>query len=273
MTARAILVVALTTLACSTTGSRQMKRCSEMALPSLPDVRIVSVSVETDGAPHCKVTGVIGTETNFELLLPEKWNGKFVMGGGGGFVGRVVNTAMAFAPLQNGYATVGTDTGHRGSPLDASWALNNLERVVSFGHQAVHRTAVTAKGAHCEPLRSEHRAKPLLRLLARRWTSAHGGTALPRGLRRHRRWRPGLQLDRASWEAATPGSTRRCTRTRVTSRSPRVTPEALETHRQSRHGAMRSSRWTRGRRSQQSPSVRFRRRRAHVAVPGRQAHA
>ena len=29
--------------------------------------------------------------------------------------------------------------------LDASWALNNLERVVSFGHQAVHRTAVTAK--------------------------------------------------------------------------------------------------------------------------------
>ena len=40
---------------------------------------------------------------------------------------------------------MGTDTGHRGHPIDASWALNNLERVVSFGHQAVHRTAVTAK--------------------------------------------------------------------------------------------------------------------------------
>jgi feruloyl esterase len=91
------------------------------------------------------VAGVIGTETNFELLLPEKWNGKFVMGGGGGFVGSVVNTAMGYGPLQKGYATVGTDTGHRGSSLEANWALNNLERVVSFGHQAVHRTVVTAK--------------------------------------------------------------------------------------------------------------------------------
>jgi feruloyl esterase len=67
------------------------------------------------------------------------------MGGGGGFAGVVLNTALAFGPLQKGYATVGTDTGHKGHPLDASWALNNLERVVSFGHQAVHRTAVTAK--------------------------------------------------------------------------------------------------------------------------------
>ncbi|MFC2142121.1 tannase/feruloyl esterase family alpha/beta hydrolase, partial [Acidobacteriota bacterium] len=39
----------------------------------------------------------------------------------------------------------GTDTGHEGHPLDASWALNNMERIVNFGHQAVHRTAVTAK--------------------------------------------------------------------------------------------------------------------------------
>ncbi len=88
---------------------------------------------------------MIGTETNFELLLPDEWNGKFVMGGGGGFVGSVMNTSLTFGSLQAGYATVGTDTGHQGHPLDASWAHNNLERLVSFGHQAVHRTAVTAK--------------------------------------------------------------------------------------------------------------------------------
>jgi feruloyl esterase len=119
--------------------------CSVEALRELPDVRITSVTEASAPTPHCKVMGVIGTETNFELLLPDDWNGKFVMGGGGGFVGSVVNTALGYAPLQNGYATVGTDTGHRGSALDASWALNNLERVVGFGHQAVHRTAVTAK--------------------------------------------------------------------------------------------------------------------------------
>jgi feruloyl esterase len=121
------------------------RTCSVEAMPELPDVKLTSVTEVSAAAPHCRVLGVIGTETNFELLLPDDWNGKFVMGGGGGFVGSVVNTAMAFGPLQKGYATVGTDTGHRGSVLDASWALNNLERVVSFGHQAVHRTAVTAK--------------------------------------------------------------------------------------------------------------------------------
>ncbi len=119
--------------------------CTVDALPALPDVRMVSVTREQLPVPHCKVAGVIGTETNFELLLPEAWNGKFVMGGGGGFVGSVVNVALGLGALQKGYATVGTDTGHRGSALDASWALHNLERVVSFGHQAVHRTAVTAK--------------------------------------------------------------------------------------------------------------------------------
>jgi feruloyl esterase len=119
--------------------------CSIETLRALPDVRIISVTEESAPVLHCKVAGVIGTETHFELLLPETWNGKFAMGGGGGFVGSVMNTSLMFGSLQAGYATVGTDTGHQGHPLDASWALNNLERLVSFGHQAVHRTAVTAK--------------------------------------------------------------------------------------------------------------------------------
>ncbi len=123
----------------------QSSMCSLESLPSLPDVTISSVTEETDFAPHCKVAGVIGPEINFELRLPNEWNGKFVMGGGGGFVGFVINTALDYGALQSGYATVGTDTGHQGHPIDASWALNNMERIVNFGHQAVHRTAVTAK--------------------------------------------------------------------------------------------------------------------------------
>jgi len=119
--------------------------CKTESFPQLPDLAITSVTQEALPAPHCKVAGVIGPEINFELLLPEKWNGKFVMGGGGGFVGVVVNTSLAYGSLQAGYAKVGTDTGHQGHPLDASWAHNNLERLVNFGHQAVHRTAVTAK--------------------------------------------------------------------------------------------------------------------------------
>ncbi|UCH46607.1 MAG: tannase/feruloyl esterase family alpha/beta hydrolase [Betaproteobacteria bacterium] len=119
--------------------------CELVAFPDFPEVKLSSVTQESAPAPHCKVSGVIGPEIHFELLLPDSWNGKFVMGGGGGFVGSVMNTSLMFGSLQAGYATVGTDTGHQGHPLDASWAHNNLERLVNFGHQAVHRTAVTAK--------------------------------------------------------------------------------------------------------------------------------
>src|SRR5581483_6519351 len=47
--------------------------------------------------------------------------------------------------VNDGYATVGTDTGHQGGVTDASWALNNLERQLNFGYVAVHRTAEVAK--------------------------------------------------------------------------------------------------------------------------------
>ena len=119
--------------------------CKTELFPQLPDVNLTSATFESAPVPHCKVAGVIGPEIHFELLLPETWNGKFVMGGGGGFVGSVMNTSLAYGSLQAGYATAGTDTGHQGHPIDASWAYNNLERLVNFGHQAVHRTAVTAK--------------------------------------------------------------------------------------------------------------------------------
>src|SRR5207253_6444351 len=92
---------------------------------------------------HCRVNGVIGSEIHFTLLLPDQWNRKFMMGGGGGFVGQIQN--QAGGSVNTGYATVGTDTGHQGGITDASWALNNLEREVNFGYLAVHRTAEVAK--------------------------------------------------------------------------------------------------------------------------------
>ena len=119
--------------------------CNINSLQDLPEVTVTSISQETEYAPHCKISGIIGNHIKFELLLPENWNGKFVFGGGGGFVGSVINTALGYGVVQKGYATVGTDTGHEGHPIDASWALNDMEAIVNFGHMAVHRTTVTAK--------------------------------------------------------------------------------------------------------------------------------
>ena len=114
-------------------------------IPKLPGVTIASVTEELDFAPHEKVTGIIDNNIKFELLLPKNWNGKFVFGGGGGFVGSVVNTALTYGVIQNGYATVGTNTGHEGHPADGSWALNDLEAIVNFGHLSIHKTTVNSK--------------------------------------------------------------------------------------------------------------------------------
>jgi feruloyl esterase len=113
----------------------------ESAMPVTPDPQ-----KNPHAAAYVEVKGVIGGTIRFELLLPEAWNGRFVMGGGGGFVGSVQNSARD--SVNRGYATVGTDAGHESQPnYMAGWALDNLEAKVNFGYLAVHRTAEVAKAA------------------------------------------------------------------------------------------------------------------------------
>jgi feruloyl esterase len=117
----------------------------------LPDVVLESATaVASDlqknprAAAYVETKGIIGGNIRFELLLPEAWNGRFVMGGGGGFVGSVQNGAKD--SVNRGYATVGTDTGHEWQPgYMAGWALDNVEAQLNFGYLAVHRTAEVAK--------------------------------------------------------------------------------------------------------------------------------
>ncbi len=117
----------------------------------LPDVTLESaVPVRPDlqknprAVAYVTIKGVIGGNIRFELLLPDAWNERFVMGGGGGFVGSVQNAARD--SIDRGYATAGTDTGHESQPgYLADWAQDNLEAQLDFGYLAVHRTAEVAK--------------------------------------------------------------------------------------------------------------------------------
>jgi feruloyl esterase len=121
--------------------------CESLKGYTAPDVKITAAAPGTAPAPHCKVDGVIGKEINFTIWLPDAWNGKFVMGGQGGYAGRVESQAMSLQALQKGYAVAGTDTGHTGpgGATDGAWALGNLERVVNYAHAAVHRVTETSK--------------------------------------------------------------------------------------------------------------------------------
>src|SRR6266481_6892214 len=145
---RLLIALAALSVVSNWAGETNHITVEELRHIRLPDVVLESVEHKTPAAknskPHIEVTGVIGEHIHFELLLPDDWNERFAMGGGGGFVGTIQN--MARYSVNLGYATVGTDTGHQSLQGHmAGWALDNMEAKVNFGHLAVHRTAEVAK--------------------------------------------------------------------------------------------------------------------------------
>ncbi len=132
-------------------NSKQCIPCEQLKDLRLPDVTILEAkSLKNDTiegqvitVPFCRVLGKISKEINFELLLPNQWNERFLMSGGGGFVGSIQNSFRS--GVNSGYATVGTDAGHKGSGIEADWALNNMERQINFGRLAIHLTAAVSK--------------------------------------------------------------------------------------------------------------------------------
>ena len=85
------------------------------------------------------------SDIKIEVWLPLKgWNGKLQGRGNGGFAGEIDDFSLALA-LHEGYATAGTDTGHAASGVDARWALGHPEKVIDFGHRAIHEMTQDAK--------------------------------------------------------------------------------------------------------------------------------
>jgi Tannase and feruloyl esterase len=126
------------------TQSENCIPCEQLKNLRIPDVVILEAqSMKNDTIPFCKVLGKISKEINFELLLPDQWNKRFLMSGGGGFVGSIQNSFRS--EVKSGYATAGTDAGHQGSGIRANWALNNMERQLDFGKLAIHLTTAVSK--------------------------------------------------------------------------------------------------------------------------------
>lgn len=111
-----------------------------------------AVLVAASGATpsYCRVAGTLkpsaDSDIRFEVWMPEKWNGRFEGVGNGGFAGAISTSVMA-AAVRLGYATASTDTGHRATGTDASWALGHPEKAIDFGYRAIHETALAAKKA------------------------------------------------------------------------------------------------------------------------------
>src|SRR5438105_4512380 len=101
---------------------------------------LVTAGQPTTIGEYCLVDGEIAPvdlqaqKIKFSVAMPSHWNGKMLQLGGGGFDGEVVSPvglAPAIAvigapyPIARGYVTVGSDSGHAGGGIDASFALND----------------------------------------------------------------------------------------------------------------------------------------------------
>ena len=99
---------------------------------------------------HCRLQLVLKPTSdsliNMELWLPpaDKWNGKFMGAGNGGFAGSIQGMSNDMpAALRLGYATAGTDTGHQDA--GGEWAIGHPEKMIDFGYRATHEMTVKAK--------------------------------------------------------------------------------------------------------------------------------
>lgn len=123
---------------------------------SVTSARLVPASGKTPS--HCELKGWIypvdhtAPSIGFQVNLPSPWNQKALHFGGGGFDGSLVtgkgNVPHAWpgslTPLQRGYATFGSDSGHQGSDPDASFALND-EALRNFTGEALKKVRDVAQ--------------------------------------------------------------------------------------------------------------------------------
>jgi feruloyl esterase len=89
-------------------------------------------------------TPTADSRIGFELWLPAGWNGRYSQLGNGGFAGNIDQPSLA-DEIRRGNAAAMTDTGHKGSQFDASWALGHPEKVIDYGYRSIKITTDAAK--------------------------------------------------------------------------------------------------------------------------------
>ena len=131
---------------------------SAIGLPTTGAVVNTTTTVDATATvpEYCSVQGEINpvdpTAPNimFSVALPTDWNTKAMMFGGGGFNGSIPNVVGNVGlgptdeptPIQRGYATFGSDSGHQAGALgsqDHSFGLND-EAERNFGGDALKKT-------------------------------------------------------------------------------------------------------------------------------------
>lgn len=176
-----VAATAITTIAIPPSASAQpavsdaAARCQAMVGAALPGADITKAELvaagpmpgpagpaagpRSDLPEHCLIRGMLNARTGaggrsfgmgFELRLPTQWSRRFLFQGGGGLDGvinpAIGNVANATGPaaLSRGFAVVSTDAGHSGSPVDASFGVDQQARI-DYAYNALDKVTLEAK--------------------------------------------------------------------------------------------------------------------------------
>jgi feruloyl esterase len=114
-------------------------------------VQAAMTPADDPNGEHCRILGAIrpldgrAPDIRFQVNIPLAWNGKALQLGGGGYDGTIVDGIARFLPpgvaqpLQQGYATFGSDSGHQAGGADASFGTND-EALANFGGDQLKKT-------------------------------------------------------------------------------------------------------------------------------------
>ena len=120
------------------------------------------------GLQVCEVTGYVAPSIGFKMELPATgWNGKYIQGGCGGGCG-MTKLYWCDDHLRRGYACLGSDMGHQGTPAEWRWAYNNNQLFGDFGYRSTHVSSLAGKAV----VRAFYGADPRLSYF---WGCSTGG--------------------------------------------------------------------------------------------------
>jgi pimeloyl-ACP methyl ester carboxylesterase len=123
--------------------------CSALSGKTLAAATVTAAATVAASGPapvYCRVAATIAPQLNLELRLPQQWNGKLYYGGGGGYNGAIPDlSGNNLTALQQGYATVNSDSGHSGNVLSAAFALNDTYAANLFGSLSIPTVTSSAK--------------------------------------------------------------------------------------------------------------------------------
>ncbi|HEY2559320.1 MAG TPA: tannase/feruloyl esterase family alpha/beta hydrolase [Caldimonas sp.] len=148
--------------------------CTALAGATVGSATVAAAVMVAASGPvpsYCKVSAKIEPSLNYEMRIPDGWNGKLHYGGGGGFNGFINglfdptgghdNNGLNLAALNQGYINVASDGGHAGTipgaqDVDASWVPGNPAAERQYADLALP----TVKSSAVEMIRKAYGSAP-----------------------------------------------------------------------------------------------------------------